>query len=136
MRKVLFIILALLSTGPVQAETDAMTTAAATRHNIVIVSTAANERDREIAALKDEIVRNKALQEQQIRMLQAADRGEAVFFKGVGEARMGRDNGRSVIRFAAEMAERADRLFLPIRAVRFAQGKYVYYALDFGALAF
>lgn len=70
------------------------------------------------------------------KLVALADRGESVFFKGVGEAKMAAVEGRTVLRFPLTMSSKADKAFMGAKAERHLQGAYAYYILDSKLLAF
>jgi len=70
------------------------------------------------------------------KMLSLADTGEAVMFKGVGEAQIATADGRAVLRFPLSLTRKADMAFLPAGAEKYQQGQYVYYVLDSSVLSF
>jgi len=70
------------------------------------------------------------------KFIALADRGEAVFFKGVGEAKMAADEGRTVLRFPLTASSKADKAFMGAKAERYLQGVYAYYIIDSKLLTF
>lgn len=70
------------------------------------------------------------------KLLVLADRGEAVFFKGVGEAVMAAAEGKTILRFPLTTSSKADKAFMGAKAERHLQGAYAYYILDSKLLAF
>lgn len=70
------------------------------------------------------------------KLLLMADNGEAVYFKGVGEALMAAGDGLTVLRFPLSAANKADKIFIGAKAERRLQGAYAYYVVDTKLLAF
>lgn len=64
------------------------------------------------------------------KLVTLADSGEAVFFKGIGEARMAAADGKSVIRFPLTASNKADKVLLGAKAEKHMNGAFVYYIMD------
>lgn len=62
--------------------------------------------------------------------LSLADKGEAVFFKGIGEALMTTSDGKTVLRFPFAVADKADHVLMGPETERNLQGVFIYYRLD------
>jgi hypothetical protein len=92
----------------------------------------------ELRAAKD-IVTPKESQSEPSRdaqFVQVADKGEAVYINGIGEAAIAATGGKSVIRFPLTDSERADAVLMQAGAEKIAKGSFVYYVVDSSVLKF
>lgn len=88
--------------------------------------------------LKDEMDKLKAAIEIQgfDRYLSAADEGDQVFVRGVGEVLLATVFGKTVVRVPAKASTRADGIFSAAMAERVVHGGFVYYICDTRLLQF
>lgn len=70
------------------------------------------------------------------KLILLADSGEAVFFKGIGEAQMAASEGMSVIRFPLTASKKADKVLMGAKAEKHMNGAFVYYMLNSNDLVF
>lgn len=63
-------------------------------------------------------------------------RGEAVFFNGVGEARMATTGDITIIRFPATAIGRADKMLMDRGASRLTHGRFVYFTIPSDRLVY